>query len=155
VTLGWESAAGAVSYTVKRATVGGGPYEVVAGDVSGTSFIDVTPLNGTTYYYLITSVNAAGAVDSVETVSATPALPPITEDELRAPLIERKGAVLEIKMPSSTPGRAYSLQRSDDLASEDWTDTGAVQIGAGGAVVFTDAWSPEIVRRFYRVKLGQ
>jgi alpha-L-arabinofuranosidase len=155
VTLGWESAAGAVSYTVKRATVGGGPYEVVASDVSGTSFIDVTPLNGTTYYYLITSVNAAGAVDSVETVSATPALPPITEDELRAPLIERKGAVIEIKVPSSTPGRAYSLQRSDDLANADWTDTGSVQIGAGGEVVFTDTWSPEIVRRFYRVKLGQ
>ena len=155
VTLGWESAAGAASYTVKRATVSGGPYDVVASDVGGTSFTDLTPLNGTTYYYLITSVNAAGAVDSVETVSATPALPPILEADLRAPLIERKGEVLEITLSSSTPGRAYSLQRSDDLANGDWADAGSVQIGAGGAVVFTDAWSPEVVRRFYRVKLSQ
>jgi cellulose 1,4-beta-cellobiosidase len=155
VALGWESAPGAVSYLVKRATAVGGPYEVVAGDVNGTSFTDSTAINGTTYFYLITAVNAAGAVESVETVSATPSLPPIGEDELIAPLIALKGEVLEITLPSSTPGRAYSLQRSDELDRPDWADIGPVRIGAGGAVVFTDIWSPEISRRFYRVKLSR
>jgi hypothetical protein len=155
VALGWETAAGAASYAVKRATTSGGPYEVVASGLGGTGFTDTTAVNGTTYYYLITSVNAAGEVDSIEAVSATPALPPILEEELRAPLIERKGDALEITLPSSTPGRTYGLQRCEDLAIPAWADLGATQIGAGGAVVFTDAWSPEIPRRFYRVMLSR
>ncbi len=71
VSLGWDSAAGAVSYNVKRALANGGPYAFVA-NTAATSFTDTGLTNGTTYHYVVTAANAATeSVNSAE-VSATP-----------------------------------------------------------------------------------
>jgi len=49
VTLNWSVVIGATGYNVKRATTAGGPYETIASNVSGTSYIDNSVVNGTTY----------------------------------------------------------------------------------------------------------
>lgn len=71
VTLGWNPSAGATSYSVKRATVPGGPYTVV-GSPTSSSFTDTGLTNGTTYFYVVSAVNASGASGNSSEVSATP-----------------------------------------------------------------------------------
>ena len=58
VSLGWGTVTGAVSYNVKRAPALGGPYAFVA-NTTATSYTDTGLTNGTTYYYIVTALNAA------------------------------------------------------------------------------------------------
>jgi cellulose 1,4-beta-cellobiosidase len=71
VALSWNASSGASSYHVKRATVAGGPYTTVTSPIS-TSYTDTGLTNGTTYYYVVTAVNAAGESGNSSEVSATP-----------------------------------------------------------------------------------
>jgi len=71
VTLSWSESSGTASYSVKRATLHGGPYQEV-GTTASTSHVDPQLTNGATYYYVISAVNEAGeSADSVQ-VSASP-----------------------------------------------------------------------------------
>jgi hypothetical protein len=59
------------SYTIKRATTAGGPYTVI-GSVPGTKFTDTNVSNGTTYYYVVASVDSIGENPVSAQVVATP-----------------------------------------------------------------------------------
>lgn len=72
VSLGWTAVSGATGYNVKRSTTNGGPYTNVATNVSGTSYVNSGLTNGTTYYYVVTAVNANGESGVSAQVSATP-----------------------------------------------------------------------------------
>jgi fibronectin type 3 domain-containing protein len=72
VTLTWSPTLDADSYIVKRSTVSGGPYTVVASPVTPT-FVDGAVTNGTTYYYRVTAVNEAGESKLSKQVSGRPA----------------------------------------------------------------------------------
>ena len=74
VGLTWNAATGATGYNVKRAGVTGGPYATL-GTTTGTSYVDGTASNGTTYYYVISATNGAGESANSGQVSATP-MPP-------------------------------------------------------------------------------
>ena len=77
VTLTWNPAGGATSYTVQRATASAGPYATVATlGSSPTSFTDSGLNNGTTYYYVVTGANAAGTSPNSSVLPATPLVPP-------------------------------------------------------------------------------
>jgi autotransporter-associated beta strand protein len=54
VDLVWDTAHGAASYNVKRATISGGPYTTIA-NVTAHSYTDVNVTNGSPYYYVISS----------------------------------------------------------------------------------------------------
>jgi fibronectin type 3 domain-containing protein len=71
VAVSWGAVAGAVSYNVKRASVSGGPYTLVA-NTTATSFTDTGLTNGTTYYYVVTALNAATESLNSAEASATP-----------------------------------------------------------------------------------
>ena len=68
----WQAVSGATSYTIKRSTVSGGPYTVLASGVTATNYFDNTVVNGTTYYYVITAVGAGGEGDSSTELVVTP-----------------------------------------------------------------------------------
>ncbi|RYG19221.1 hypothetical protein EON82_21715, partial [bacterium] len=70
--------AGAFTYSVKRATVSGGPYAVVASGISDPlTYNDTGLTNGTVYYYVIAAVGAGGEGPSSTEVNAKPmAWPP-------------------------------------------------------------------------------
>jgi fibronectin type 3 domain-containing protein len=79
VTVTWDIVPGAATYNLWRATTSGGPYALIAGNIGGVNlgYTDNTVANLTTYYYVVTAVNANGAsVNSLE-VSATPQPPPV------------------------------------------------------------------------------
>jgi hypothetical protein len=75
VPLRWQSSFGATSYTVNRATSGGGPYSTVASGITATSYTDTTVTNDRTYYYTVTATNSADTSDKSPEDSATPTLP--------------------------------------------------------------------------------
>jgi hypothetical protein len=71
VTLSWTAASGAASYNVYRSTASGAETLLQSG-VAGTTFTDTGLTNGTTYYYKVSAVNAAGESPLSAEVSATP-----------------------------------------------------------------------------------
>jgi hypothetical protein len=71
-TLIWNASANATSYNVKQATAFNGPYVVVAANVPGTGFTSMGLNNGTTYYFTVSAVNAAGQGSDSAPVSVQP-----------------------------------------------------------------------------------
>ncbi|MDR3458277.1 MAG: hypothetical protein P4N60_12580 [Verrucomicrobiae bacterium] len=76
VSLVWPATLGAAAYDVKRSTVSGGPYAVVAGGVSATNYQDNTAVNGTTFYYVVAATNNAGEGPASVEAGALPVAPP-------------------------------------------------------------------------------
>jgi alpha-L-fucosidase len=72
VGLTWKMAANVTSYNVKRATSSGGPYDTIA-SVAATSYLNTGLTNGTTYYYVVSAVNALAESSDSPAASATPA----------------------------------------------------------------------------------
>ena len=74
IDIVWTPLPGAARYNVYRGTSPGGPYDLIAaGHVTGYAvYADFGLVNGTTYYYVVTSV--AGGVESLPSneASATP-----------------------------------------------------------------------------------
>ncbi|WP_256758962.1 glycoside hydrolase family 9 protein [Cohnella sp. WQ 127256] len=75
-TLSWTASGGATSYNVKQATTNGGPYTTVATGVTANSYPAIGLTNGTTYYYVVSAVNAIGESANSVQVSVTPIAPP-------------------------------------------------------------------------------
>ena len=65
VTLSWNASNGAASYNLKQASAIGGPYTVLAGGLTATSY-NVTPTSNS-IYYAVSAVNVGG-----EGVNSTP-----------------------------------------------------------------------------------
>ena len=72
VGLAWSTSPGATSYTVKIATLSGGPYTTIATDVTETNFICSSLVGGTTYYFVVSAVNAGGEGVNSSQASAIP-----------------------------------------------------------------------------------
>ena len=71
VTLQWQAGLGAVAYIIKRGTSSGN--ETFLNWTVQTSYTDTTAVNGTKYYYTITTVNANGVQSGASNeASATP-----------------------------------------------------------------------------------
>ena len=73
VALSWEAINSASSYSVKRATSETGTYATIASGLSGTSYTDLTALNGTTYYYAVSAVISGQETLNSAAFSALPA----------------------------------------------------------------------------------
>src|ERR1019366_583412 len=78
VTLVWGSySAGTVTYNVKRSLTSGGSYTTIQIGTANNNYLDTLVTNGTTYYYVVSTVSAGveGAISAQ--VSATPSVPPV------------------------------------------------------------------------------
>ncbi|MBP7934459.1 MAG: hypothetical protein KA354_07395 [Phycisphaerae bacterium] len=77
VCLGWDSSANATEYRVKRSAVSGGPYANTVASSPVNAATDSTVGAGTTYYYVVSAVNASGeSGHSAEVSVTTPVRPP-------------------------------------------------------------------------------
>ncbi len=111
VTLGWAAPTSAGSapvtgYDVLRGTTAQGESSVpVATDVSGTTFTDTGLTNGTTYYYEVEAVNAAGSSAPSNEASATPPSPPpaLAPTVLTSSLSGGGQSGASLSVPAETP----------------------------------------------------
>lgn len=78
VNLDWDDNAETdlAGYTVKRATVAGGPYTTIATNLETSAYSDGTVTNGTTYYYVVSAVDySQNESDNSDEISAIPHVP--------------------------------------------------------------------------------
>jgi len=72
VTLTWSVPSGATSFSLKRSTASGGPYSIIASNLSTPTWRDAFFVPSTTYYYVVSALNSLGeSPDSAQT-SARP-----------------------------------------------------------------------------------
>jgi len=71
VVMSWWESPLASSYNVSRSTNSGGPYSIIA-NVTTPGYTDTNVVNGTTYYYVISAVDASGTGSNSSEVKATP-----------------------------------------------------------------------------------
>ncbi len=73
VNLKWNALGGATGYTVKRSTVSGGPYSVIASGLTATNLTDNVLVVGINYYYVVSAM--IGGAASANSAEATAKLP--------------------------------------------------------------------------------
>ncbi|MEJ0099039.1 MAG: fibronectin type III domain-containing protein [Pseudomonadota bacterium] len=132
VTVSWTASSGAVSYSVKRSSTGVAPYDQVGAPTS-SPYVDTTALNGTTYYYVISAINTAGASPDSSQVSATPqaaATPPAVPTNLTA---TAGNAQVGLTWSGSTGATNYYVKRAT-------SSTGTyTQVAISSATSLTDS----------------
>ena len=136
-SLSWSAVGRATSYNLKRSTTSGGPYTTIA-NLTDASHLDTGLINGTTYYYVVSSIGAQGeGVNSAE-ISVTPvasaALVTFTETNLNLNLLTNPtGAEI---LNDGTLVRAYHFGSASVIT--DITVHGVLFTKGGEAGSFTD-----------------
>jgi beta-galactosidase len=114
VTVSWDIDPGATTYNLWRSTTIGGPYNTpIAGNIGGVNlgYVDSNVTNLTTYYYVVTAVNANGTgANSIE-VSATPQIQPIPATPTGLTATPGDGQVL-LSWTGSSGATNYNIKRS-------------------------------------------
>ena len=120
VALSWAAASGATSYSVKRATVSGGPYNTLISGLAATNYVDTSASNGTRYYYVVSASNSAGeSANSIE-ASAEPAAPP-SAPAAPTNLVATTASRTEINLSwtdNAANETGYLIERSSPNANE-------------------------------------
>ena len=114
VSLAWTPSGGAASYNVKRGTTSGGPYTTLASP-TGATYTDTGVSNGTTYYYVVTAVNANGESADSNQASATPSATPSGPAVPSAPAnLTATGGNQQVSLfwTASSNATSYNVKRS-------------------------------------------
>ena len=136
VYLTWSGVSGAASYRVKRSTTSGTGYTTIGSGITGTNHFDFGVNSGTTYYYVVTAVNAAGesapsAPASTGGGTSTPTVPVAPTGVQAAPgsaqitltWTASSGATGYHVKRSTTSGSGYVAVTSGLIAGTSYTDT--------------------------------
>jgi len=150
VNLSWNSVAGATGYNLKRSTVGGGAYTIIASNLNSLTFTSTGLLNGATFYYVVTAVNANGESKSSLQVSATtPALSPVFGS------ISPSGSSLVFSGTNGTPGSNYLVLMTTNLVLPliNWQVLATNTFDPNGGFSFTNPVSWSSAKQFYILQL--
>lgn len=133
IALAWTAAGGATSYKVKRSTTAGGPYTEIASPTTN-SYTDGAVSNGTTYYYVVSAVNANGESSNSSEVSAMPAFAATAaptglisaggDKEARLAWTAPSGVVNSYKLYRSLSSSGTYSQVASNILTPSFTDTG-------------------------------
>jgi autotransporter-associated beta strand protein len=109
VTLNWTASPAATSYDVERSDTNGGPYMVIATNVSDLAYKDTGLTNGTTYYYIISSVSDLGEGTNSAQASATPVAPTVLTGSLSS------SNQIVLSWTANSNGAGWTLLYTTDL----------------------------------------
>src|ERR1700722_19967054 len=114
VTLTWTASAGATGYNVQRATTSGGPYTQLAQVAAPISngYTDSSVTNGTTYYYVVQTLTAAGSSAFSPQVSAMPGVPGVSPAAPTNLTATPGNAVVTLTWTASTGATGYNVKRA-------------------------------------------
>jgi fibronectin type 3 domain-containing protein len=114
VTLTWTASAGATGYNVQRATTSGGPYTQLAQVAAPISngYTDSSVTNGTTYYYVVQTLTAAGSSAISPQVSATPGVPGVSPAAPTNLTATPGNAVVTLTWTAIAGATGYNVKRS-------------------------------------------
>ncbi|NBI30748.1 fibronectin type III domain-containing protein, partial [Chengkuizengella marina] len=124
IEISWDAAVGTDSYNIKRSTSTGGPYELIASNITSTNYLDMDVTSGTTYYYVVSSVNNEGESENSDEISAITI--PITPSGL---ILTKEGTSVKIKWNDSMGAEYYTIKRSEtpngpyEIIASDLTET--------------------------------
>lgn len=108
VLLSWAAAAGALTYTVRRASSADGPFvEIVT--TKDTTTTDTGVANGTTYHYRVSAANGAGASEETAALQGTPLEPPVPPTGLSAVAGDRQ---VTLSWQPSAGASSYAIKRA-------------------------------------------
>ena len=156
VALSWSASSGAAGYNVKRSTVSGSNYATIVNNTAATSFTDSGVTNWTTYYYVVSALDAGGEGTNSIQAAATPQSPAISgTEQSESTRLNVSGSNSAVTFGASVIGHRYQLQYVDTLTSGTWTNYGSPQLGTGGNLIFTAPYDSTVPRRFYRLQIRQ
>ena len=114
VTLTWTASADATGYNVQRATTSGGPYTQLAQVAAPTEngYTDSSVTNGTTYYYVVSTLTTAGSSANSPQVSATPGIPGVTPEPPTNLTATPGNAVVTLTWTASAGATGYNVKRA-------------------------------------------
>jgi autotransporter-associated beta strand protein len=159
VALSWTAMSGATSYTVKRAASSNGTYTVIAANLIGpvvgsgvtnATYLDTSAANGTTYYYVVSSVNPNGSTNSAA-VSVT--LNATTPPQINSPLV--LNGLFILNGSGGTPGSPYHVLTSTNvsLPLAQWTPLFTNNFDANGDFAWTNAMNVNVPQQFYLIQV--
>jgi fibronectin type 3 domain-containing protein len=111
VTLSWNASATATSYNVKRGTTSGGPYTKISSPTA-TSFIDTSLTDGTTYFYVVSAVNATGESANSSEANAKPVAPAQAPAAPTGLIATAGNAQVSLSWSASATATSYNVKRS-------------------------------------------
>ena len=111
INLNWDAVPGANSYNLYRGTANGGPYPTEFTGLMTTNYLDAAVTNGTTYYYVVTTM--VSATESTNSIPASAA--PLPSNQPTALLSQVGGGVLLVSWPQDHLG--WTLQAQTNSAS--------------------------------------
>ncbi len=117
VSLAWTGSLGATSYDIYRATSSGNEGNTpIATGVTALTFTDSNVTGGTTYYYEVTAVDAAGQSPMSSEVYATPPQVPVAPTGLTAAAAGLTNIGLSWNVVSGATG--YNIYRGTSAGGE-------------------------------------
>jgi hypothetical protein len=131
VNLTWTASTGATGYNVKRSTTAGGPYAQIASPTAAT-YTDTSVTNGTAYYYVVSSLNAAGESANSSEAAGTPKAPAAPPPPPAGLTATAGDATVTLNWTASAGATSYHVKRS--------TKSGGpyTQVAAPTSTTYTD-----------------
>ncbi|MES2527358.1 MAG: fibronectin type III domain-containing protein [Bdellovibrionota bacterium] len=118
VALSWTASTGATAYKIYRGTTSGALTLLASPAGTGTTYTDLTAVNGTTYFYAVTAINPAESALSSE-VSAQP----IAAFALTS-VVAASTTSLTVTWPATTGATAYDVRYGTATGSYTTTVSG-------------------------------
>ncbi len=113
IHLSWSAAAGAETYEMLRSSTSGGPYQVVASGLGGTTFTDSALAELTSYHWVVRAINGAGPSEPSSETSATTGSshPPVAPTGLMA--VAAAFDQIDLSWTASPGAESYIVRRAE------------------------------------------
>lgn len=114
LTVAWDNAPFATSYSLARGTNSGGPYTTIANPAQ-SPYVDTAVTNGVTYYYMVTAINARGSTLATAEIFGVPGFSILS--------VSAGDTQLTLNWGVSTADVSYTLDRGTSAGNYDTTFT--------------------------------